>query len=525
MNLATENDFVDAWFAHPEWWFTKSNDFDALITDRYGHLLNTVDVDLSNIAKTLICDQLPRHVFRGQAANHIIEWWLQKALNYHSNIDLAYDALDSHWVFHMLPLRHTGKLAAILDVSRMAWNRIENHAIRIDSDLPLLKRFLRATYQHCPTEDQSEMIQTESDNHCEDFSDILEKEYKQNKQNKQNKQYNKTLKLDPTITCDCRTIIVSLSGGVDSMVMLSLLIDRFPEKYKQNKIVAIHINYCNRETSDREAAFVSNWCRRLGIQLYIREIREISRQPCKLFELREIYESYTKRVRFGTYKTVAKLFDTNAEPTIWLGHNMDDCFENFMTNMTARSKYADLRGMDVNSSQDGIRFVRPLLNTSKDAIYAFASRNNIPHLYDSTPKDCQRGQIRDFVVPALDRWHGRCISGLLELSSVVQQLYGVVSRLAATFGDRKQNEFVVPLNSLEESAIFWREVTIRRGAFVSNRSIETLCNNIKRFRSISRGLLISRTMMSKSLCIRLCKLNESNLCITFEQNASHLNKM
>ena len=71
---------------------------------------------------------------------------------------------------------------------------------------------------------------------------------------------------------------------------------------KYNSIV--HINYCNRTTSDREEEFVKAWCDYMRIPLYIRRIEEINRPLCMENNLRDIYEYYTRNVRYSTYKTV-----------------------------------------------------------------------------------------------------------------------------------------------------------------------------------------------------------------------------
>ena len=56
---------------------------------------------------------------------------------------------------------------------------------------------------------------------------------------------------------NCETFIVSLSGGVDSMVISSII------KYLGYKLVCIHINYNNREASVSEAEFLEKWCKKI----------------------------------------------------------------------------------------------------------------------------------------------------------------------------------------------------------------------------------------------------------------------
>jgi tRNA(Ile)-lysidine synthase TilS/MesJ len=188
--------------------------------------------------------------------------------------------------------------------------------------------------------------------------------------------------------------------------------------------VAVHINYCNRPETLAEEAFVKEWCMHLGIPLYIRRIVEIKRKPCMENDMRDLYESYTRDVRYNTYKTVGSILsDVKQPPCVLLGHNRDDCIENVFTNISSTSHYANLTGMKLSSIQDDIMFVRPLLSAKKEDIYGFASKNVIPHLNPSTPPWSMRGQIRSAVIPSLNSWDKRFVPGLMCLSELVKDLH------------------------------------------------------------------------------------------------------
>jgi len=94
--------------------------------------------------------------------------------------------------------------------------------------------------------------------------------------------------------------------------------------------------------------------------------------------------------------------NNNSDNTyILLGHNKDDCFENVITNISNKSNYNNLCGMEVLKEIEGMMFWRPLLNIEKRHIIDCANINNIPYLYDSTPAWSVRGKIRDSVRPSL----------------------------------------------------------------------------------------------------------------------------
>jgi tRNA(Ile)-lysidine synthetase-like protein len=200
---------------------------------------------------------------------------------------------------------------------------------------------------------------------------------------------------------DGSTIIVSLSGGGDSMVALYLckyIKDTYnPRKIKN--IIAIHINYNNREHSGDELDFVNYYCNKLGVKLYFRTIKEISRNNCLHNGLRDLYEDITKNIRYDMYRLNIK--NDSDRTYILLGHNKDDCFENVITNISNKSNYNNLCGMEVLKEIEGMSFWRPLLNIEKRHILDCANINKIPYLYDSTPAWSVRGKIRDTVRPSL----------------------------------------------------------------------------------------------------------------------------
>ena len=219
---------------------------------------------------------------------------------------------------------------------------------------------------------------------------------------------------------------MSLSGGVDSMVILTLLKRLYPHR----PIAAVHIDYGNRETTATEEAFVRTWARLIGVPYYVRRIREIFLAPAKKLNLRAVYESYTRDVRYNTYRYVHERVIAGGAggaggagvPAVVLGHHEDDAFENVLTNMIYCEKFECLRGMRDIGRCDGIDFHRPLLRVSKQDVYKTAWALGIPYLEDSTRPECKRGQIRDVVRPTLEQWEPLVVERMLEVADVMAEL-------------------------------------------------------------------------------------------------------
>lgn len=102
------------------------------------------------------------------------------------------------------------------------------------------------------------------------------------------------------------TAIVSLSGGVDSMVIASALAYiRDTEASKRNidpdnvlRITAIHIDYGNRPESSAEASFVGRYSKQLGAKFVCRRIDEVTRGVTA----RDDYERIAREIRFELYR-------------------------------------------------------------------------------------------------------------------------------------------------------------------------------------------------------------------------------
>lgn len=453
--------FRDRWFENQNWWFGCTPETDNLIIQTFSHLLDDFSDDpLTNI---LVFDQLSRHVFRNGSNKHVIEYFLKKALIVLKHTDQTYiDNLNSQeWCFMYLPMRHTNDFNNISIVMDLCWKKL----LKNKDDL-VIKRFLKATYERCPVNYQNmdfydiyelnDLHRMFDANIFKAYSTILEHKYKYENE--------KIIDL-PRIKTEEKNLLLSISGGVDSMLCSFLLKDQC--KY------AIHINYQNRSTSNLEEEFVKRWCRDIKIPLYVRRIKEIQRKPCMENGLREIYESYTRLVRYGCYKTIGG--------TVILGHNKDDCLENIFTNIANSNNYQNLKGMDTFSTQDNIIFYRPLLNISKEDIRKFAYQNYIPYLPTSTPIWSMRGQIRNDIVPVLDKWNPHYVINTYKLSDTLQSFHkfldSYINKLVKTYNETN----MLILDDLPEDVLFWRELIKKiTNHIISNKSLTAFLERKRR---------------------------------------------
>ena len=191
-----------------------------------------------------------------------------------------------------------------------------------------------------------------------------------------------------------KKILVSLSGGVDSMVLLEILTNiKFD-------IICCHINYNNRDESKKEKDFLIEYCNCKNIKLEYIDM-EITRDLIK----RDVYENLSKKTRYDFYK---KICDDNKIEGVFLGHHEDDLSENIFNNiMRGGREITDLSVFKEENIILGVKVFRPLLNIKKDEIYKIAHEYQIPYFKDTTPDWSCRGKMRRKIFPECEDCYGK----------------------------------------------------------------------------------------------------------------------
>jgi len=401
-------DLYDNWFSNKDYWFSKNEEYDIFVSDKYFQHINIVDkIDINNsdknllIACIILLDQISRHYKRAYRENINTILLSKKAIKFSDYLlNSQYKFSINELCFIYLPYRHINdinKIKLCVEVFIELYNNSEG------IDKITCKKYIYNTlnniYKNINVNSYTNKIPVKKLNDIN--KNILDEkclvtylqEYNNESSNIYQTIYKQLLNLK-----DNSTFIVSLSGGVDSVVLLHILNNIRKTNSKIKNLIAIHINYNNRQECSNELDFVNYYCNSLNVKLIYRNIDEINRNNCKDNGLRDLYEDITKKIRCDMYK-YGFLFSNNVY--VLLGHNKDDCFENIITNISNKYSYENLSGMEYISLIDGISYWRPMLNIYKKNIISYANNNNLKYLKDSTPKWSVRGKIRDELKPVL----------------------------------------------------------------------------------------------------------------------------
>jgi tRNA(Ile)-lysidine synthase len=176
--------------------------------------------------------------------------------------------------------------------------------------------------------------------------------------------------LDYSLFLPDERVLVALSGGVDSMVLLHILL----ELLGQDNLVAMHINHCLRgNEAERDCLFVEEACSRWGVPLVV----ERHSVPDMAKERGLGVEEAARFVRRRALVDAAERFNISRIAT---GHNLNDHVETMLVKLVQGT---GLRGIMGISPRQG-PFVRPLLGVSRKEILDYAEKKGIPFVEDST---------------------------------------------------------------------------------------------------------------------------------------------
>jgi tRNA(Ile)-lysidine synthetase-like protein len=202
-------------------------------------------------------------------------------------------------------------------------------------------------------------------------------------------------------------VVISLSGGVDSMVTFALLLHLQSLNYFP--IYTATIDYGLRTESKDESEFIEMYTKQFNIKSYIVDINSmtgLSRKKEDSSNSRTEFEEETRNIRFDTYKKIMTENKMNSESGVFVAHHMDDIVENIFTNSMRGANLLDLEVMKSVNHINGVKLFRPFLEFKKQTIYDFAHEYKIPYFKDTTPKWSKRGKMRNEIFPLLDNVFG-----------------------------------------------------------------------------------------------------------------------
>ncbi len=205
-------------------------------------------------------------------------------------------------------------------------------------------------------------------------------------------------------------VVVAVSGGIDSVVLLHALIELAAE-YRLFIIVA-HLNHCLRgRESDRDEVFVKRLAEKLGVKFV-----------CKRMDVRlllkkgDSLQDIAREARYSFFDRIAKRYKADRIAT---GHNMDDQAETVLMKFL---KGAGLGGLCGIPKVNG-KYIRPLIEITRKEIEGYAEGCRLKFVKDSSNKSVKylRNRIRLKLIPILEEYNPSLKKDLARLSRILER--------------------------------------------------------------------------------------------------------
>jgi tRNA(Ile)-lysidine synthetase-like protein len=181
-------------------------------------------------------------------------------------------------------------------------------------------------------------------------------------------------------------ILVGVSGGIDSVALLSALIEA------GRRPIVIHFDHGWRKESAVDAAWVKDLAARYGLKFVLRKARKKS-SPQR--------EADARALRYAFFaRTAARLKIRD----LVLAHQADDQVETFLLQLFRGSGAGGL-GMSARSDRDGLVIHRPWLAVWRDEIKSYAQRHKLTWRDDPSNHDLthRRNLLRRRILPYLQK--------------------------------------------------------------------------------------------------------------------------
>jgi len=227
------------------------------------------------------------------------------------------------------------------------------------------------------------------------------------------------------------TVLAAVSGGPDSVCLLHAL-----WTLREELAIGLQVAHLNHQLrgadSDADAEYVKALGRKLGVPTTV-GMRDAAAYRK---ENRLSPEEAAREVRYRFLAEAAR--DVGAS-VIAVGHTADDRAETVLMNLLRGTGTRGLRGLRPVSrrtfGKDTLTVIRPLLDSSREAIQAYCEEHGLEPRLDASNLDTAptRNRVRHELLPALRAYNPNVVAALLRTARIAgddsEYIDGEVARL------------------------------------------------------------------------------------------------
>ncbi len=239
-----------------------------------------------------------------------------------------------------------------------------------------------------------------------------------------------------------KNFFVALSGGVDSIVLLSEI---NKQKNKKNFLLtAIHVDHNIHPDSKKWMEFCEDFCKKNNINFISKTLRKSKKKEASL-------ENSLRDARY-------KFFEENLyDGILFMGHHLDDQIETFFLRILRGTGIQGLKSIPKERSLGNGKLVRPFLEVSKENLIFQAKKDKLKYIKDPSNNEIHfdRNYLRNKLLPLIEkRWPSyrgninQLISNLIEADSILSEI--TISDFKKVRLDGKKIS-LIELNKLDEA--------------------------------------------------------------------------
>lgn len=255
-------------------------------------------------------------------------------------------------------------------------------------------------------------------------------------------------------------IVIALSGGVDSSVLLDVL-----RKLNYQVIIA-HVNHHKRLESEMEEKAIRNYATKNHIPF---EVLEYEHNDDTNFH------ADAHKARYDFYMNVAKKYNTKIIVT---AHHQNDNAETILMNIMSGSNLYGYAGIAPKLEKEGLIITRPLLCCTKGEILDYANENSIVYYEDSSNSEnhYERNRIRHFVVPTLEKEYPEMLSKMSEYSEILKESFDFIRLWSINYLEKLQNKIDIPSYSQLNKALRHDIICLLLEKYEINKTLNIIHN-------------------------------------------------
>jgi tRNA(Ile)-lysidine synthetase, N-terminal domain len=186
-------------------------------------------------------------------------------------------------------------------------------------------------------------------------------------------------------------VLIAVSGGVDSMVLLNVVAQILPK----NQLAVVNVDHNLRPESGAEVAFVQEHCLKKGYQFFT---TKWEKQPNNDIGM----EAAARKFRYQFFK---KIMSDGQFDTLLTAHHGNDLAENILMKLIRSGNAYEVVSLKEQRPFASGQIVRPLLDFAKRDLAEYADIHDIKHVQDETNFDniTLRNRLRNNIFPELQK--------------------------------------------------------------------------------------------------------------------------